>query len=73
MDDNQTFYCEMVDEEGNRHWSDVVHSADAETAADDAVSFASCEFGEFVGMSMKLYPIFLSAPVIERDLSGVVA
>lgn len=62
------YYCEMVDHEGNRHWSDVmVGDYDMETTVAGAIGLAQCELN-LCGMTLRMHPISLANPVYEKKI-----
>jgi len=60
MADNATFFIELTDDDGSRHWSDVITATDSESALQDASAFCDCAEN---GMTFKAYPIDLESPV----------
>lgn len=69
VDGVDAYYCELVDVDGNREWSDVIHDdIDPESVADAALHFAGYELSDATGMKLRLYPISLANPVFEREL-----
>lgn len=63
------YYCELVDGENNRHWSDVIYGdGDLQAVKAEALALAECEVGLFAGLALRLYPLCLAQPVAEYAL-----
>lgn len=69
IDGVDAYYCEIVDQDGSREWSDVItDDIDPESVADAALHFAGYELSDATGLTLRLYPISLANPVFERGL-----
>lgn len=70
MADNPTFFIELVDSAGDRHWSDVITSDSVESALQDAAGFCDCADD---GMTFRAYPVDLdSEPAATLDYDSEV-
>lgn len=69
IDGVDAYYCELIDRDGNREWSDVItDDIDPNSVAETALHFAGYELSDDTGMTLRLYPISLANPVFEREI-----
>lgn len=57
-----SFYVELVDAAGVRHWSDVMNGDNAQDALYGAQWLANCVPVEGEGLTLRAYPLDLSVP-----------